>query len=92
MHGGQVEITPDILLKAYAAGIFPMAEDADDPSLFWVEPQERGVIPLDGFHIARPLARTVRSDRFTVTLDRDFDAREVALAQLDPDDIGHPGS
>jgi leucyl/phenylalanyl-tRNA--protein transferase len=67
------EITPDILLKAYAAGIFPMAEDADDPSLFWVEPRERGIIPLDGFHISKRLARTVRSDLFEVRVDRDFD-------------------
>jgi leucyl/phenylalanyl-tRNA--protein transferase len=67
------EITPDILLKAYAAGIFPMAEDADDPSLFWVEPRERGIIPLDGFHISKRLARTVRSDFFEVQVDRDFD-------------------
>lgn len=74
MHGGRVEITPDILLKAYAAGIFPMAEDADDPSLFWVEPQERGVIPLDAFHVSKRLARTVRSDAFTVRVDHDFDA------------------
>ncbi|MBB3019445.1 leucyl/phenylalanyl-tRNA--protein transferase [Microvirga lupini] len=69
-----IEITPDILLKAYAAGIFPMAEDADDPSLFWVEPRERGIIPLDGFHIAKRLARTVRSDFFEVHVDRDFGA------------------
>ena len=74
MHGGRVDITPDILLKAYAAGIFPMAEDADDPSLFWVEPQERGVLPLDGFHVGKRLARTVRSDAFTVRVDHDFDA------------------
>ena len=67
------EITPDILLKAYAAGIFPMAEDADDPSLFWVEPRERGIIPLDGFHVSKRLARTVRSDFFEVHVDRDFD-------------------
>ncbi|MBM6579876.1 leucyl/phenylalanyl-tRNA--protein transferase [Microvirga sp. BT689] len=67
------EITPDILLKAYAAGIFPMAEDADDPSLFWVEPRERGIIPLDSFHISKRLARTVRSDVFEVRVDHDFD-------------------
>ncbi|EIM29463.1 leucyl/phenylalanyl-tRNA--protein transferase [Microvirga lotononidis] len=67
------EITPDILLKAYAAGIFPMAEDADDPSLFWVEPRERGIIPLDSFHISKRLARTVRSDQFEIRIDRDFD-------------------
>ena len=74
MHGGRIEITPDILLKAYAAGIFPMAEDADDPSLFWVEPQERGVIPLDGFHLPKRLARTLRSEALEVRVDRDFDA------------------
>lgn len=68
------EITPDILLKAYAAGIFPMAEDADDPSLFWVEPRERGIIPLDRFHMSKRLARTVRSDHFQVRVDQDYDA------------------
>ena len=46
------EITPEVLLRAYACGIFPMAESADDPSLFWVEPEQRGIIPLDRFHIA----------------------------------------
>src|ERR687893_1294316 len=74
MHGGPIHITPEILLKAYAAGIFPMAEDADGPSLFWVEPRERGVIPLTGFRVAKRLARTVRSDRFEIRVDRDFDA------------------
>lgn len=69
-----ITITPEILLKAYAAGIFPMAEDADDPSLFWVEPRERGVIPLDTFHVPKRLARTVRSDEFEVRVDQDFDA------------------
>jgi leucyl/phenylalanyl-tRNA--protein transferase len=68
------DITPEVLLRAYACGIFPMAESADDPSLFWVEPEIRGVIPLDGFRIAARLARTVRSDVFTVTVDRAFKA------------------
>ena len=81
MHGGRIEITPDILLKAYAAGIFPMAEDADDPSLFWVEPQERGIIPLDSFHMARRLARTLRADAFEVRVDRDFDAVIAGCAE-----------
>jgi leucyl/phenylalanyl-tRNA--protein transferase len=66
------EITPEVLLRAYACGIFPMAESADDPTLFWVEPEQRGVIPLDGFHISARLARTVRTDRFTVTVNRAF--------------------
>ncbi len=66
------EITPEVLLRAYACGIFPMAESADDPTLFWVEPEQRGVIPLDSFHISSRLARTVRSDRFVVTVNRAF--------------------
>jgi leucyl/phenylalanyl-tRNA--protein transferase len=74
MRGDQIDITPEVLLKAYAAGIFPMAEDADDPSLFWVEPRERGIIPLEGFHVTKRLARTVRSDVFTIRIDYDFDA------------------
>ncbi|HZP77194.1 MAG TPA: leucyl/phenylalanyl-tRNA--protein transferase [Pseudolabrys sp.] len=69
-----VEITPEVLLKAYACGIFPMAETADDPALYWIEPEMRGIIPLEGFHVASRLARTVRSDRFAVAVDRDFDA------------------
>ena len=68
------EITPEVLLRAYACGIFPMAESADDPTLFWVEPEMRGVIPLDGFRIASRLARTVRSDAFTVTVNTAFKA------------------
>ncbi|PZA11831.1 leucyl/phenylalanyl-tRNA--protein transferase [Rhodopseudomonas palustris] len=68
------EITPDVLLRAYACGIFPMAESVDDPSLFWVEPDMRGIIPLGGFRVTSRLARTVRSDAFTVTVDRDFKA------------------
>jgi leucyl/phenylalanyl-tRNA--protein transferase len=69
-----VDITPEVLLKAYACGIFPMAESADDPALYWIEPERRGVIPLDRFHVPGRLARTVRSDRFTVIVNRDFDA------------------
>jgi leucyl/phenylalanyl-tRNA--protein transferase len=68
------EITPEVLLRAYACGIFPMAESADDPTLFWVEPEQRGIIPLEGFHISSRLKRTVRSDRFTVTVNRAFSA------------------
>jgi leucyl/phenylalanyl-tRNA--protein transferase len=69
-----VEITPEVLLKAYACGIFPMAESAEDPSLYWIEPEKRGIFPLDAFHVPSRLARTIRSDRFTVLIDRDFDA------------------
>src|SRR5579863_5436174 len=69
-----VDITPEVLLKAYACGIFPMAESAEDPTLYWIEPERRGIIPLDGFHVPSRLARTVRSTDFTVRIDHDFDA------------------
>ena len=69
----RAEITPEILLRAYAAGIFPMAEDADDPSLFWVEPERRGIFPLGAIHVPRRLARTVRQDVFQVRVDHDIE-------------------
>ena len=69
-----LEITPQVLLKAYAVGIFPMAESAEDPGLYWIEPESRGIMPLDRFHVPGRLARTVRSDRFEVRVDRDFEA------------------
>jgi leucyl/phenylalanyl-tRNA--protein transferase len=68
-----VEITPEVLLKAYACGIFPMAESADDPALYWIEPDMRGVIPLGAFHVPSRLARTVRSSRFKVLVNRNFE-------------------
>jgi len=71
MHGTP-RLTPELLLHAYAEGLFPMAERRDDPDLFWVSPDFRGVIPLDGFRISRRLARTVRGDRFAVTFDAAF--------------------
>src|SRR5262245_16984035 len=76
-----VEITPEVLLKAYACGIFPMAESADDPTLYWIEPERRGLIPLDALHVPKRLARTVRSDHFTVVADRDFSAVIDACAE-----------
>ncbi|HKR19571.1 MAG TPA: leucyl/phenylalanyl-tRNA--protein transferase [Stellaceae bacterium] len=74
-------LNPDLLLRAYAAGIFPMAESADDPELFWVDPELRGVLPLDGFHLSKRLARTVRSNRFAVRCDGDFAATIRACAE-----------
>lgn len=65
-------LSADTLLAAYASGIFPMAENEDDPELFWVDPRQRGILPLDGFHISRSLARTLRAERFQVTFDTDF--------------------
>ena len=69
-----LEITPQVLLKAYALGIFPMAESADDPGLYWIEPASRGILPLDRFHVPRRLARTVASGYFDVRIDTDFEA------------------
>jgi leucyl/phenylalanyl-tRNA---protein transferase len=67
-----IEITPQVLLKAYSCGIFPMAESAEDPALYWIEPQSRGVLPLDTVHIPRRLARTIRSGEFEVRINSDF--------------------
>ena len=68
------EITPQVLLRAYSIGMFPMADSADDPTLFWVDPEERGIFPLDGLIVSRSLAKLVRSDRYEVRVDQDFDA------------------
>ena len=68
-----IEITPEVLLKAYACGIFPMAESADDPALYWIEPELRGIIPLDTFHVPSRLARTVRGTDLVVRVNRDFE-------------------
>jgi leucyl/phenylalanyl-tRNA--protein transferase len=67
-------ITPELLLRAYEIGLFPMAEDAGDPSIYWIEPERRGIIPLEAFHVPTRLARTVRSQRFRIEIDHDFDA------------------
>jgi leucyl/phenylalanyl-tRNA--protein transferase len=80
-----IEITPDVLLKAYACGIFPMAENAEDPGLHWVEPEQRGIIPLNGFHVSSRLARTVRATPLTVWVDRDFDAVIEGCAEPAPE-------
>lgn len=76
-----LEITPQVLLKAYACGIFPMAESAEDPGLYWIEPEHRGVIPLDEIHIPRRLARTIRQNAFEIRVDSDFDAVIGACAE-----------
>nr|WP_172327120.1 leucyl/phenylalanyl-tRNA--protein transferase [Mangrovicoccus sp. HB161399] len=67
-----MHLTPEILLRAYAMGVFPMAESRDDPEIFWVDPRRRGILPLDGFHISRSLAKTIRRAEFQVSFDRDF--------------------
>lgn len=65
-------IPPDLLLKAYASGVFPMAESATDPEVFWVRPETRGIIPLDAFHISKSLRKTLRQHRFDIRIDTDF--------------------
>lgn len=72
-----------MLLRAYALGIFPMAERRDDNEVYWVDPEWRGILPLEDFHLPRRLARTVRQGRFEVVCDRDFDAVVEACAAPD---------
>jgi leucyl/phenylalanyl-tRNA--protein transferase len=69
-----IRLTPEILLQAYAAGVFPMAESADDPELFWVDPRRRGILPLDAFHVPRRLRRVVRGGTFEIRVDTAFEA------------------
>ncbi|TPP10771.1 leucyl/phenylalanyl-tRNA--protein transferase [Rhizobium glycinendophyticum] len=66
-------ITPELLLRAYSIGMFPMSESADDPELFWVEPELRGIIPLDGFHVSRSLQKAIRKAPFDIRFDTAFD-------------------
>jgi len=77
------EITPDILLRAYSIGLFPMAESGESSTLFWVDPKERGIFPLDSLTISKSLAKAVRADRFEIRVDHDFDAVMRACAQRD---------
>lgn len=74
-------IPTDLLLRAYASGVFPMAESATDPEVFWVRPETRGVIPLDTFHIPRSLAKTIRKGVFDIRFDFDFEATIAACAE-----------
>jgi leucyl/phenylalanyl-tRNA--protein transferase len=74
-------LSPDILLRAYSVGLFPMAESADDPRLFWVDPERRGILPLDGFHLPRRLARRLRANPFEVRVDGDFAAVLAGCAE-----------
>ncbi|KQT48818.1 leucyl/phenylalanyl-tRNA--protein transferase [Aureimonas sp. Leaf454] len=83
--GRSFEITPAILLKAYACGIFPMAETADDRSIFWLDPTERGILPLDAFHVPRSLRKTIRKGIFEIRIDTAFAAVVDACAEPTPD-------
>nr|WP_295891681.1 leucyl/phenylalanyl-tRNA--protein transferase [uncultured Devosia sp.] len=69
-----IEITPELIVRAYRAGIFPMSEDAEDEDLFWVSPEMRGIIPLDGFRLSTSLRKAIRKSGFTVKVDTDFEA------------------
>jgi len=73
-------LTADLLLYAYSVGVFPMAENRNDPEVFWVDPKRRGILPLDGFHISRSLARRMRRGGYEVTINQDFAAVLAACA------------
>jgi leucyl/phenylalanyl-tRNA--protein transferase len=74
MRARKIRLTPEILIAAYAAGIFPMAESADDPELYWIDPEDRGIIPLEAFHVPRRLRRTIKQNRFEIRCDTAFEA------------------
>lgn len=78
-----LRLNPEILMRAYAAGIFPMAQSRDDPELFWIDPEWRGIIPLDKFHVPRRLKRTIRQKRFEVTSNKAFADVINACAESD---------
>ncbi|MBB4570580.1 leucyl/phenylalanyl-tRNA--protein transferase [Rhizobium leucaenae] len=80
-RGRNPGITPEILLRAYSIGLFPMAESADDPEIFWVEPELRGVLPLDTFHVSKSLAKTIRRKPFDIRFNTDFDGVIAACAE-----------
>ena len=83
-------LPPELLLRAYAAGVFPMAGTRDDPEVFWVDPPRRGVLPLGGFHLSRSLARRMRRGGYAVSLDADFAAVVDACADRDETWISAP--
>lgn len=68
-----VEISPELIIRAYRAGIFPMAEDATDDDIFWVSPEMRGILPLDGFRLSTSLRKAIRKSEFTIRVDSDFE-------------------
>ncbi len=75
MHDPEdLHLTPELVLRAYSIGLFPMSESADDPALFWVEPKLRGIIPLQTFHVPKRLSRTLRNLPFEIRYDSNFDA------------------
>jgi leucyl/phenylalanyl-tRNA---protein transferase len=77
-------LDPDLLLRAYTVGVFPMADSRRARDIFWVEPKKRGILPLESFHLSRSLAKTLRSERFQVTADRDFSGVVKLCAEPTP--------
>ena len=75
-----MELTAELLLRAYSIGVFPMAESRDGEKLHWLDPERRGILPLDRFHLPKRLARTVLSNRFEVSVNRDFAATIAGCA------------
>lgn len=80
-----VTLTPEILLRAYSCGVFPMARSRQDPRLYWIDPPERGVLPLDGFHVPRSLLKTIKRDLFEVRVNSDFAGVLAGCAEPAPD-------
>lgn len=78
-------ISPFLLLRAYAAGIFPMSDDREADDIYWVEPRKRAILPLDHFHLSRSLAKTLRTERFRVSVDEDFAGIVRLCAEAAPD-------
>lgn len=79
------DLDPDLVLRAYAMGVFPMAEHRDEASVFWVEPRQRAIMPLDGFHLSRSLRKTIAGDRFRITADAAFEQVIALCAESAPD-------
>jgi leucyl/phenylalanyl-tRNA--protein transferase len=79
------DLTPELLLSAYAIGIFPMADDRDDPTIQWIDPHQRGIIPLDHFHVPRSLKKVIRQQRFEIRADSAFEAVITACADCRAD-------
>ncbi|QLF70163.1 leucyl/phenylalanyl-tRNA--protein transferase [Peteryoungia desertarenae] len=84
-RGRNPGITPEILLRAYSIGLFPMSDSADDPELFWVEPELRGIIPLDAFHVSKSLAKAIRQKPFDIRFNTAFDAVIAKCAEAADD-------
>ncbi|MBT3702368.1 MAG: leucyl/phenylalanyl-tRNA--protein transferase [Alphaproteobacteria bacterium] len=80
----EIILTPDLVLQAYAIGVFPMADGREDDHIFWVDPDKRGILPLDKFHVSKRLRKTVRNDHFVVTVDTDFKGVMEACAEDTP--------